>query len=117
MNGAGSETAAPASRPLVLTILCLASLAGLSLGLIGKLAPALRCTPDTLANAYEIPIEFLFPVGLVATIGIWFLRRWAVFTVVGYGVNLALAVHPGFVAPAFSVGFLVASFLFWGRMR
>ncbi len=109
-------------RPVVLTVLCTVSLLALTIALTGKLFPSVRVAPGTVASVFELPIEFLFPIGILATIGIWLMRRWGLFlygafTIIGYGVNLALGIRPGFVAPAFSIAFFAVALHYRRQMR
>ena len=116
-----------AKRPVLVSILSILSALALSIGFIGLLMtpfiPSLRSAfPPEVSDSYMITTAILMPAGIVGSVGIFLMRKWGLylyglFTVIGYGINIAFDIKTGIGGPIFSLVFLGIVLVYFKRLR
>ena len=121
-----SDSGTP-KAPALVSILSILSALALSLGfmgfLMGLLIPSLRSAiPPEISDSYLITAGILMPAGIIGSVGIFLMRKWGLylyglFTVIGYGINIAFGVNAGIGGLIFSLVFLGIVLAYFKRLR
>ncbi len=115
-------------RPVLISILSILSALALSFSFIGVLIglltnpSMLAANPFGLSLSYLITAGALMPAGIAGSIGIFLMRKWGLylyglFTVIGYGINIAFGVNTGIGGPIFGLVFLGIVLAYFKRLR
>jgi hypothetical protein len=108
---------APARRPVLITIICV-------IGFIGVPASLLLLFSDRISllpSWYPALLAVSALIGLVCIIGLWMMRRWAVYTYTGFFVaNQLLMLATGLWSPMaliLPLIFVIIMFVYLSEMR